>query len=192
MQRDDRDYLAGRITKEEYIARRNARGVGAAIGAALVFGGPMAIRLGQGILAWAAANPDKVQQVGEELIQLSTGNPAGNLTISAGTRLTRAELGTGVRLAEQQGLRLVESKHIGAEFVDAAGKTYDAMGGKQAFKHFGSGKEFLASIAHHVNKSVDHVAIDLKGASEAQINTVKGYVSTLTKKQQEKVIYVTH
>ena len=192
MQREDRDYLAGKITKEELIARRNARAVGALIGVAVLFGGPAVLRLGQGILAWAAANPDRVQQIGEDLLQLSTGNPAGSLTVSSGTRLAKAEISTGIRLAEQNGLWLVESKHIGAEFVDAAGKTYDAMGGKQAFKHFGSGGEFFASIARHVNKSVDHVAIDLKGASEGQIKAVKGYVNTLTKKQQEKVIYVTH
>lgn len=60
------------------------------------------------------------------------------------------------------------------------------MGGKQAFRHFGSGEEFLKSIARHVNKSVDYVVIDLKGASAAQIKTVKDFVSTLGKKQQER------
>jgi len=46
---------------------------------------------------------------------------------------------------------------IGAEFVDSAGKTYDAMGGGKAFQYFGNGSQFFKSIANHVNKAVDVV-----------------------------------
>jgi hypothetical protein len=52
------------------------------------------------------------------------------------------------------------------------------------------GPEPIESVLHHVNKSVDYVAIDLKGASKAQIKAIQGYVSGLTKEQQEKIIYV--
>jgi hypothetical protein len=114
------------------------------------------------------------------------------LTVSAATRLTASEIGTGVRLAEQTGLHLTESSHIGAEFVSAAGKTYDAMGTVAAYtaKNWGNGGKFLASILHHVDKSVDYVAIDLAGASKAQIQAIEKYVSGLTKEQQAKIIYV--
>jgi hypothetical protein len=64
------------------------------------------------------------------------------------------------------------------------------MGTPDAYKNFGTGTAFFKSIVRHVNKSVDHVAIDLRGASEAQIKAVKGFVSGLTKKQQDKIIYV--
>jgi len=121
-----------------------------------------------------------------------TPGPSGTLTISMSTRLAAQEISTGVRLAEQTGARLVQSEHVGAEFVDAAGKTYDAMGGGKAFnaKNFGDGTKFMESIVKHVNKSVDKVAIDLKGASKDQVGAIKDFVKTLTKKQQDKVIYV--
>jgi len=34
------------------------------------------------------------------------------------------------------------------------------------------------------------VAIDLNGASKAQVGAIKGFVKTLTKTQQKKIIYV--
>jgi len=34
---------------------------------------------------------------------------------------------------------------------------------------------------HHVNKSVDYVAIDLTGATKSQSDEIYNYVSTLTK-----------
>ena len=58
-------------------------------------------------------------------------------------------------------------------------------------KNWGNGSSFFGSIVKHVNKSVDHVAIDLKGASADQIKAIKGFVGDLTKKQQDKIIYVT-
>ena len=59
------------------------------------------------------------------------------------------------RLAQQTKTGLAESIHVGAEFVDAGGKTYDAMGGGKAFQHFGDGKAFLSSITNHILKSID-------------------------------------
>jgi hypothetical protein len=125
-------------------------------------------------------------------LEAVTPGPPGTLSINLATRLSASEISTGVRLAEQTGARLVQSEHVGAEFVDAAGKTYDAMGGGKAFeaKNFGDGSKFMNSIVKHVNKSVDKVAIDLKGASKDQVGAIKGFVKTLTRKQQDKVIYV--
>ncbi|MCU1284169.1 MAG: repeat-associated core domain protein [Acidobacteriales bacterium] len=115
---------------------------------------------------------------------------SGTLTISSTTSLTANEIRTGVKFASQSGKALVQSEHVGAEFVDAAGKTYDAMGGGKAFEHFKDGSQFFNSILHHVNKSVDQVVIDLAGASKQQIGAVKDFVKTLTKEQQAKVVYV--
>jgi hypothetical protein len=64
------------------------------------------------------------------------------------------------------------------------------MGGGKAFEHFGNGGQFFDSIVSHVNKSVDQVAIDLNGASKAQVGAIKDFVKTLTKTQQKKIIYV--
>ncbi len=93
-------------------------------------------------------------------------------------------------MANQIGKGLAESPHVGEEFVDAAGKTYDALGGVKAFEHFGDGSRFFDSIVSHVNKSADQIALDLKGASNAQVGAIKDFVKTLTKTQQKKVIYV--
>jgi hypothetical protein len=117
---------------------------------------------------------------------------AGSLTISTATRLTAAEISTGVRLAEQTGTALVQSEHIGAEFIDAAGKTYDAVNGPAAYANWSrdGGEGILANIASTANKAVDYVAVDLKGASKGQVKAIKDFVKTLTKKQQDKIVYV--
>ena len=89
-------------------------------------------------------------------------------------------------------MRLSESAHIGAEFVDDVGKSYDVMGNVAAYaaKNWGNGSKFLNSILKHVRKSVDYVTIDLRGASASQIEAIEKYVSGLTKEQQAKIVYV--
>lgn len=44
-------------------------------------------------------------------------------------------ISTGLSLAKANWRTLAQSKHIGEEFVDAAGKTYDVMGGSKAYEH---------------------------------------------------------
>ena len=68
-------------------------------------------------------------------------------------------------------------------------KTIDAMGEPNAYK-FWNQKEFFASIARHLKKTVDYVAIDLKGASASQIAEITKYVNSLSKEQQARIIYV--
>jgi predicted MarR family transcription regulator len=114
--------------------------------------------------------------------------PPGTLTISSATRLTAQEISAGARYTAQTGKALVESVHKGEEFVDAAKKTYDVMGQAGAYSHWNA-KEFTASIVDHVRK-VDHVIIDLKTASKAQVGAIKDFVKTLTKEQQKKIEYV--
>jgi hypothetical protein len=179
----------GRITVEQFKQRQQERvkaeGAGAIAGLAIV-AAPYLIRAA---VLWAALNPDKANNLAQEVVQMSSGNPG--LTLSAKTGLRAAEIASGNRLAKQIGGRLVESTHLGADFVDAATKkTYDVMGTPNAYKYFGSGKEFFDSILHHVNKSVNHVAIDLKEASKQQVQAIQGYVSGLTKEQRDKIIYL--
>lgn len=164
--------------------------VGLATLAALRGGPPVAFAIWQ----WASRTLDKVQMLSVEISQASTGSPVSapsGLTVSAATRLTASEISTGVRLAEQTGVALRDSPHIGAEFVSAAGKSY-AMGTAAAYagEKWGNGSQFFSSILRHVNKSVDYVAIDLAGASRAQIQAIEKYVSTLSKEQQAKILYV--
>jgi RHS repeat-associated protein len=117
------------------------------------------------------------------------GMTGGLSTLGAASRLSLAEISTGERLAAQAGLHLTESAHIGAEFVDSAGKTYDAMGQPAAYSHWNQ-NQFFNSIGDHLNKSVDYVAIDLKGASRDQISAIKTYVGGLAKEAQTRIKYV--
>ncbi len=194
-ERDVMALAAGKISPEEFKKRQQERvyyeGVGAVIGIGIV----VAPNATMASLAWMLRNPATVLRSADTAAQLLEGNPAslrmGTLTIAARTGLNAAEVSTGARLAKQIGGRLVESAHVGADFVDAVTKkTFDAMGTPDAYKYFGSGKKFFESIVHHVNKSVDHVAIDLMGASKVQIKAIKGFVSGLTKEQQGKIIYI--
>jgi len=114
----------------------------------------------------------------------------GRLTIAAETRLFPEEIDTGVRLAKQTGEALAEGSHVGEEFVDSFGRTYDAMGGGNAFENFGNGSTFTNSIVNHLDKSVDFVAVDLKGASKEEVGIIKNFVKTLKKADQNRVIYV--
>jgi hypothetical protein len=94
------------MSKEEFIARRKAEGAGALIGLAILAG----VRSPAVILAlsrWAAANPDKANQLAQEAVQLSSGNP------------TPASVSTGlVNLTEETFSRAVaQSAFFGAEKV---------------------------------------------------------------------------
>jgi RHS repeat-associated protein len=151
---------------------------------------PEAVPLAKGLFGLFLATAPVTMPIVIDTLEGVMPGRTGTLTISTATRLTAQEINTGVRLAEQTGTALAQSTHIGSEFVDSAGKTYDAMGGGKAFEHFGDGAKFMNSIVKHVNKSVDKVAIDLKGASKEQVGAIKDFVKTLTKKQQDKVIYV--
>jgi RHS repeat-associated protein len=155
----------------------------AGIGAEMA-GGSVLLR---NLLGLALATSPRTVPIIADVIEGLTPGPAGSLTISSATRLTQQEISTGVRLATQTGKGLAESAHVGEEFVDAAGKTYDAMGGGKAFEHFGDGSKFFDSIVSHTNKSVDVVALDLKGASKGQVGAINDFVKTLTKAQQQKI-----
>jgi|WetSurMetagenome_2_1015567.scaffolds.fasta_scaffold76381_2 RHS repeat-associated protein len=173
----------GRLAKQAAIAT--------AVGTAAFFA-PELLAAGRGILATLlgySLTPQGQQAITNVIEGLAPG-PPGTLSITSASRLTLQEISTGSRLAEQTGLSLIQSEHIGAEFVDAAGKTYDAMGGGKAFDYFGNGGKFFESIVSHVNKSVDNVVIDLQGASKTQIKEIKAFVGTLTQEQIEKIMYV--
>jgi hypothetical protein len=79
------------------------------------------------------------------------------------------------------------SDHEGAEFVSAAGKTYDALGTPAAYK-FWNEKAFLTSIDRHLRKSNDFTVVDLAGASRAQISAIRRYVGSLESELQDKIL----
>lgn len=161
---------------------------GFALGAVTAaIGGPKLI---SALLLWGSRNPDKVQQAAQGLLEMAGGPPG--LTLAPKSRLTAEEISTGQRLAKQLGWKLEERAHIGAEYVVAGAKNIaiDAMGTPQAYQNWGAGKQFFASIVRHVNKVVDYVAIDLKGASQTQIKDIEKFVSSLPPEQRNKIVFV--
>ena len=90
---------------------------------------------------------------------------------------------------QKLGLELRESPHVGAEYVDALGKSYDALGSPLASK-FWNAEQFTSSIASHLLKSNDFTVIDLTGFTSAQIGEVTAYLGTLSKAQLARIIKV--
>ena len=105
------------------------------------------------------------------------------------TRLSEAEVATGKRLSRKLGVQLAESPHLGADFVDAAGRTYDALGVPAASRHWNA-KRFIDSINEHLLKSNDFTVIDLTGFTPEQIQVVQRHLSTLKPEQLSKLIRI--
>jgi hypothetical protein len=110
-------------------------------------------------------------------------------TVSNATRLSDAELETGKRLSRKLGVPLRQSTHEGEEFVDPAGKTYDAYGELGASKHWNEA-EFMNGIRRHLLKSNDFTVIDLTGFTPEQIAAVERYLGTLPPGQLAKIIRI--
>lgn len=188
LRRDEKRFLEGKMTEQEFRDRMNARGVGALVGAAIDALFLVGEEAATAILLWAARNPDHVEQLAAQA-QEAGGGPPG-LTLAPNSRLSAAERDTGERLGKLLGSELREGAHVGEEYLVAGTtKTIDAMGQPRAYQ-FWNEKQFINAIDDHLRKAVDYVAIDLKGASKAQIKVVTDYVNKLPKEQQARVIYV--
>jgi hypothetical protein len=109
--------------------------------------------------------------------------------LSNAGRLSAEELATGQRLEAQLGKSLKESPHVGAEFVDDLGRSYDALGTPKA-SQFWNEKQFLNSIDGHLLKSNNFTVIDLTGFTPAQIAAVNKHLATLTPAQLARIIKI--
>jgi RHS repeat-associated protein len=196
-----RDYLAGRISRQQLADRTihtgpaglGVAGAGAMVAAsAVALAGPEALgaaALGLYNLATRFFNSPGGQATVQTAGDLMTGSQTPGLILTPGRVLTADEFRTGTLLAEKEGLQLASSLHVGEEFVDSAGKTYDALGTPKAFEFFDF-KSFTRSIQKHLNKSNDFTVIDFTGANSSQIDAVRGYVNGLAKEAQEKIKFV--
>jgi len=132
LRRDEKKLLAGEMSPQEFQARQNARGVGALAGLAVVVTAIYGPEVGTAILTWATRNPEAANQVAQEAVQASSGNPTPS---SAG--LTTAELGLAreARVAEITGgqvmRRSITVANVGRSEIDVVGKAgeYIAVGG---------------------------------------------------------------
>jgi hypothetical protein len=120
---------------------------------------------------------------------LATVEAGGVGTVANVTRLREAELETGKRLSRKLGVPLKEGSHVGEEFVDPAGKTYDAFGVPAAAMYWNE-KEFMNGLQHHLLKSVDFIVIDLTGFSPEQVAVVERHLSTLPPTKLSKIIRI--
>jgi RHS repeat-associated protein len=188
LDRDIRDLADGRIDRSEYLDRLNARGAGALAGASLVSGGWIALNARA---LWTAAtvalmqNPQLPAEVAEAV--LGPPGPGPGLRISSGTTKSQDEIESALRMAKQTGLRFVESKHVGADFIDiATNQAYDVMGGPSGPR--AGLPKFLASLKRHYNKPDNITYVDLAGFPKAAADAVKAHIAQLPKKVQERII----
>jgi len=140
----------------------------------------------------ASTQADKVEEVVGALEAAAPALESAAPTLEAipgAVRLSAAEQATAARLIEKLGIVLRESAHVGAEYVDALGRTYDALG-TPAASRFWNAAQFMNSIASHLLKSNDFTVIDLTGFTQAQIGQVNAYLATLTAAQLARIIRV--
>lgn len=127
----------------------------------------------------------------------SAGDPAKNGTAPEGipnatTRLDQAEQATAARLKEHPdfaGRTFSESPHLGAEYVDDLGRSYDAVGRPEASTYWNEG-QFLKSIDDHLRKSNDYTVVDLTYFTTDQIDVVRRHIDALTDVQKAKIVRI--
>jgi RHS repeat-associated protein len=139
-------------------------------------------------VVWAKFAPDEGGGGGGAAKE-GGGNAPVKSGLSNAGRLSADELATGQRLEAQLGKPLKESPHVGAEFVDDLGRSYDALGTPKA-SQFWNEKQFLNSIDGHLLKSNNFTVIDLTGFTPAQIAAVTKHLATLTPAQLARIIKI--
>lgn len=150
---------------------------------------------GQRLMAGINAVPGDVigpavGKLGEVAADAVKGADEAEKAIPEATRLREVEQGTASRLLQAKpGLKLTESSHIGSEYVDQFGKTYDAVGSPAASK-FWNQEKFLSAIDEHLLKSNDFTVVDLTGFTKEQIEIIRNYIDSLPATSQAKIIRI--
>ncbi|MBL8151505.1 MAG: RHS repeat-associated core domain-containing protein [Blastocatellia bacterium] len=148
--RDVKDLMEGRMTREEFQSRQNARVKGTVIGtigaAAIIIGSRnqaiLGSSIGQALIGFIARNAPTIQQIGNEAVQMSTGNPAPAATTSL----------------ERQALIKMSEEVFERSLVQEVTRTAENIGG---FKIFGS-KGLVGNV---FNRNVFLIEAEKKGAS---------------------------
>jgi hypothetical protein len=108
------------------------------------------------------------------------------------TRLSPAEQATAARLKAHPDFAdrtFGESPHVGAEYVDDRGMSYDAVGTPEASRYWNE-RVFLHSIDQHLLKSNDYTVVDLTGFTPEQIAAVRRHLDGLPASEQAKIVRV--
>lgn len=154
------------MSPEEFRARQNARGVGAAIGVALVAAAIAGKEIGATILFWMAANPGKVEQIAQGTQEALGGPPA---MITGVTRMSKEELSMAEYLAARgtNVEKLVESTVSGVKSADFA-----LNGVKAELKTLGetaTGSTLKNRIAEGVGQGGGNVLVDARNATRVTL-----------------------
>ena len=118
--------------------------------------------------------------------------PGGLVDAASMAGRSADEIATAGRLASHpslSGRTLSGSPHVGADFVDDLGRTYDALGTPAASQYWNQ-TEFLASIDRHVLKSNNFTVIDLTGFTQQQISVVSQHIGSLSTDAQQAIIRI--
>lgn len=119
-----------------------------------------------------------------------SGVAANRGLVGSVARLTESEVATGTRLAQAYPDRIFNSSpHVGAEYVDDLGRSYDAVGSPAASRYW-SESQFLRSIDSHLLKSNIFTVVDLTGFSSEQISVVRAYIDGLSTDKQSMIIRI--
>jgi hypothetical protein len=163
-------------------------GLGAQVPGAAGALAPSANAVGQ---ATAAASPEVMAALASYMSIPASGGATGGgpVGIPNATRLTEAEQATAARLQAQEGVKLRESPHVGADYIDDLGRTYDQIGNPSA-SQFWNEKSFFQQIDKHLLKSNDFTVIDMTGFTKPQITAVQNYVDSLSQASQAKLIRI--
>jgi hypothetical protein len=124
-----------------------------------------------------------------DLTLVNEGAAEGEVASQTASRLSPEEQATMSRLMDETGLEIKEGSHVGEEYVDQFGRTYDAMGTPSASQYWNQ-SEFFDSIDRHPLKSNDFTVIDLTSFTTEQISAVQNYISGLAPELQSKIIRI--
>jgi hypothetical protein len=108
------------------------------------------------------------------------------------TRLSPAEQATAARLKAHPDFAdrtFGESPHVGAEYVDDRGMSYDAVGTPEASRYWNE-RVFLHSVDQHLLKSNDYTVVDLTGFTPEQIAAVRRHLDGLPASEQAKIVRI--
>lgn len=131
-----------------------------------------------------------VQDVADIVRQSNLGrDPAKNGGKWNGAK-SAAETQTGLKLEQKLGQQITRDPSGAGDWIDKAGKIYDAVGSDLTRRYFGNGKLFFASIKNHlINKTnVDFIVVDIAKLSKRQQRKVVSYINSLQNNLRDRII----
>jgi RHS repeat-associated protein len=163
MQQAIKDLNSGRITEQQYWERLRGGAVGAGVGVGVIVAGRMIIAAPSAVtslLLWASRNPNTVQQLSQDAIQMSTGSPAPANRLSPnqieqmGTSIARDVMSMGRGQMAGIAARVTERGVSQAEAVGVVQTAILNVGKNSVAVQQANGTVIVASVVTGTNKPV--------------------------------------